>query len=128
MQSAVGVPERKGRVVRSPGRELMDFEIHAPVLAVNVAKQGWRNRAVIERGVEDSLMILAIGFDRDFAELTFPGLTGGRAYCIEIPSGDFGFEVLQRAFRANAGNADFYLNSFTSRGGKREHALQRSSF
>jgi hypothetical protein len=45
----------------------MDFEIHATVSAVNIAKQGWRDRGVIKRGVEDSLVILAIGFDGNFA-------------------------------------------------------------
>ena len=75
------------------GFNFVDFAVHAGVFAVDVAEEGLADEFVVDAGIEDFALGVGAAFDFNVGEGFFPAALGGLADGVEVPAGDFGFEV-----------------------------------
>ncbi len=83
---AVDVPARVGAVLGLlPSGHRVDLLVEAPVLPVAVAEQVRVQQRVVERGVEDLLLVGRATGDSDLAEYVVPRVVRGGPGCAEVP-------------------------------------------
>ena len=70
---------------------------------------------MVKRGIEDFLLFAIGGFDADARKLALPGVMSRLANAVKIPIRNFGFEIFQRCFCADAGEAGFDEDHFSRR-------------
>src|SRR5438132_2982457 len=113
MKSAVGIPQRESAVVVRSGRQLMDSCIHSPIPAIHVVEHGWCHQRVIKGSVENLFVLLIWSLNSDLRELALPGVMRRLSDFTEFPDRNFCFQVLQRPFDTDPGNAGLDIDHFT---------------
>ena len=91
MLSTIGVPKREDCVVRE-ALSLMDFHVVATILAIHIHIDAWVNHGVVERGIEECLLVVCT-FNLESCEFLGPELCCFCLCLLEREAGCFCFEV-----------------------------------
>src|SRR5882724_5893408 len=108
MQGPVSVPQRISTVVVGPMGQPTYNRVHGPIAAIDIRKQRWGERGVIERRVKYPPLRIGTALDRDSPKLLLPGRTRRRADPVEVPLRNLCLQVAQRAVGINRGDPDLH--------------------
>ena len=106
--SAVGVPQREGRIVHER-RGAVDLAVSAPIVAVHVAELRRSDHRVVERRIEDAAGGFVRSLDTHLLQLGVPRLVGRRRRSFEVPAGKFRLHVELGVLDAHGRNRHFHI-------------------
>ena len=124
MRGAEGVPEGEGGVVVVAGGEAVRLAVHAAILTVGVVEEGGAERHMVERGVEDTLLLGVGDVGLDAGELVAPLLLCGGAGAVEVPVGLLGLQVASGSFGADSRDAGADVDDLVGGGGEVEDGFE----
>ena len=107
VQRAVGIPQRKNRVVGEALR-LVDVLVQPAVGAVDVLVDDRAEHRMVQGSVENRPLVLGQRLHLDPAQLTIPLVMGLGAHAVEVPVGQLGLQVAQRPGRADRRQRHFH--------------------
>src|SRR3989339_1304015 len=96
MHSPVSIPEGVYMIVIE-SFTLMNLVIHSPVLSVNIGVEVWREKSMIESGVEYFLLVCRAAFGFNFSQFVIPGFFGILHGFVEIPARELFLHVFPGA-------------------------------
>ena len=107
VEGAKGVPQGKHRVVGETVR-LVDLEIAPAVLTVDVHIDVRCQHRVIQRRIENGLLVLRSAVHANLREFALPRLVGCLPDGLEVPAWNLRVEILARSLDADCGDANFH--------------------
>src|ERR1700761_4407485 len=110
------------------GCELMQLPIHAAIAAIHILEERWREKRMIERRIEDLLLLLRPSFYANPRQFPSPQIGSLRTDALKVPYRYLRIEIAQSSIRADAGDSRLHQNRFPRPGRTIDHAFQRFSF